>query len=681
MCIRDRSWINGLQESATNNTDIGIRDVIRHEFNGTLSTGDNVRDNIETILSIIPGADLFRNVQGRWTLVVPEYLLSAASQSITVINDSDLDTNIEIQYPDVTDRFNQLEITFANVSQDFAQDSLTYPPESNFGGSLYQTLLAEDLGRTQRDVVQVRGISDEYHAQAFAANTVRLSRRETYSFTMRPRGFLLEPGDIVRLNDTQADIDVFVRVLGISVTTGMMVQVSAIAFDPNDYGWETAPYEALSNTEDFDTAIGTPTMGTPTYEAQERTVSLSWTANTDEDVSVNAYLVQVAEEGASDDADTLDSALTWTEVVTTTQDNLVAAYQVPTLAHVYRFRVLARTRTNRRSPPSASQRLVVSASGLGARVGGTENTNPYFLNEWFRDGEHRPRGYSNLGAGDYPEYVDYDAVPRVIRSGGAGGSALHMEAIRASGSDASYVIEAVVRFTSGEYNVRLGANELDTELPETKTIVAQNGDNNIENAGRTRFTGVGNVDVSVDTDWTTMSVTYRPSETTVRWFSPRLFPIGAAGESGVHLEVREWNVLKVSIDQAQLGTNVLDEDGNVLDDDDVLLSEVRIFEQVSAIQWINFGGGDQISDYSPAQATQTETVNIVDGHGAVVATRTLVATLTASNGNVSVTTGTVDGIQIAATNNNTSHVSVTISDTESDAEISVSARVATPPQN
>lgn len=113
---------------------------------------------------------------------------------------------------------------------------------------------------------------------------------------------------------------------------------------------------------------------------------------------------------------------------------------------------------------------------------------------------------------------------------------------------------------------------------------------------------------------------------------------------------------------AQLGSNLFSSGGSTMNDADVRNSEARIwnFPQGSAIIWNSYG--TTATDYSPSSGSgtthdQTITVEVKDALGNVIRTRTLIARVTFSSGNIDGSVAnitTVDNITISSVSNNNS---------------------------
>ncbi len=93
-------------------------------------------------------------------------------------------------------------------------------------------------------------------------------------------------------------------------------------------------------------------------------------------------------------------------------------------------------------------------------------------------------------------------------------------------------------------------------------------------------------------------------------------------------------------------------------DSAILNSAAIVFDHQPVIAWMSFGTGS--TAYSPTSSTQNATIKVRDGDGNIVASRTITATVTFSNGHISVPSDTVSGIQVSVSGNNTTYVTITI---------------------
>ena len=345
----------GWQDSVVNYT--SITQLLRYEFNGTLSTGAEHRDNIGTILAVIPGAEFFRSPKGEWKLVVPNSLTPAGQQSVGTITTDDLVSDISVAYPDTTARLNQVDLRFANANLDYADDNLVTPVNSSVTHTSYKS---NDNGLDLIDEIEIRGVNNEYHAKSVAGNIVRISRQPAYSFNLRPKGFLYEPGDIIEIKDEMAGIgysdspttprsSLYIKVIETKVKTNLNVEITGIEFDLLDYAWELSPYQARVDRNIMDRAIGAPISLALTRNTTDRTNTLTWAPNLNEDNSVNGYVVEaikVSSDINGNPVTPLTSEI-WETVATTVISSTKTIHSLGNDAVRYAYRVRAKTFDNR----------------------------------------------------------------------------------------------------------------------------------------------------------------------------------------------------------------------------------------------------------------------------------------------------------------------------------------------
>ena len=210
-------------------------DLLRYEFNGDVPTDRNYPDAIDSILAPAPGAKFFRSATGKWKLVLPDASTDPNIQSVGTIDGDVLQSPVTVVHPDSQTKMNELTLNFTNMNKDYARDSVTYPERNSM---IHEAFLAEDGDVRLSRTLTYPGLVDKYHAISAAYNTVAVSRREAYSFTTAPIGFIYEPGDILRVKDDTQNIDVFVRVDNRVVRPDLTIQFTATRFVRSDYAWD-----------------------------------------------------------------------------------------------------------------------------------------------------------------------------------------------------------------------------------------------------------------------------------------------------------------------------------------------------------------------------------------------------------------------------------------------------------
>jgi type II secretory pathway pseudopilin PulG len=99
-------------------------DIKLYEFNGLLSTEDTHRDNIETILGTMENSILLWS-EGKYklSLTYPE-TFEQIPVATTVTDEDILESTISFSWPDVEEKYNNVEIKFNNALEDFQEDSV-----------------------------------------------------------------------------------------------------------------------------------------------------------------------------------------------------------------------------------------------------------------------------------------------------------------------------------------------------------------------------------------------------------------------------------------------------------------------------------------------------------------------------------------------------------------------------
>lgn len=361
----------GLQDKKGNYTASETqRDILRYEFNGAISTDSDWQDNITRIMDVIPGGEIYRTVKGRWKVVVPNSMDSEANQSVGTVGEDDLISPVQVTYPDTTERLNQLDIEFSNINKDFSTDTVTFPEFSTDPLSLYQNLRSQDRSRRLGNKVVTPGIADEFHANSWASNTIHISRRAFYTFTTRPSGFLYEPGDVVRLVDSLSGIDNYVRVSETRVREDLSVEITGIQFYKDDYGWDPASFGTVVDQVDPSTSILPPSSVSAKFNTIAHEVDVTWTPNTDEDITVDSYVVERQDSGDT----------TWKTAAEVAHGVNKANTSIGLGVKTVKFRVRSKTSQNGLSSPSAeTSDLTVgelTASNLTGQVTKLESSAP-----------------------------------------------------------------------------------------------------------------------------------------------------------------------------------------------------------------------------------------------------------------------------------------------------------------
>ena len=279
----------------------GIPVLRRYEANGNISSTRNWPDAIDQFLEVMPGAQFWRGYDGTYKLRLPRADVAAADQSVMTITPSHLYGPIKTSYPDASVKVNQLTGRFANVQLDMASDTVTWPAE---GTAPYTQLRQADGLVRLHDTVPLELTNNPYHAADILSTQVLLSRRPVHQLPMRPQAFLLEPGDIVKIEDPAVELDEYAMVLQVSVGQDLRITVEVRQFNPLDFAYITADKvaRALRPATDLSTGI-LQDVRLSVVHGVPRLIRLGWDIP-ETRTAIRRYEIETATFDAEPDADT-----------------------------------------------------------------------------------------------------------------------------------------------------------------------------------------------------------------------------------------------------------------------------------------------------------------------------------------------------------------------------------------
>ena len=336
-----------------------INGLSRHEANGVLLTPEDLLESISEFLDVMPGADFFRGLDGKWKLVIPDSIRTASVQAgSNEINENNLAGPVTITHPNIATRLNQATVIFNNALRDFAQDTVTWPTS---GSTAHTTLLDEDNGLERGENFDIELVGNSYHARDIAHSIVMQSRRPTFNFTAFPEAFKYEPGDIVRLNVPIQGMDNYVKISKIrQPLSSFLVSVEAIEFVPSDYAWTTD--DRISNSlvqrADYSAPAITTAVATVVQGPKVRQLAVAWDVGDSKD-QVDDYLVEYAE------MENEMSTPVWRSMGTVKDsEEKIITTGISDLARCYVGRVISRTVNGVRGTPTETNTVMVGNSRI-----------------------------------------------------------------------------------------------------------------------------------------------------------------------------------------------------------------------------------------------------------------------------------------------------------------------------
>lgn len=265
----------------------------------TLSTEDDVKENVVKILETMNDADLIWS-QGKYKLVV-DYPETEEEQNDLVVfditDDNIIKDSFKKVYPSLDDRLNQATVKFYNGNKKFEEDTVTWPEADN---PVYSIYLEQDNGIPLKEDFPGDGAVNPYHAKAKAEYLVRMSRGVIkFEFTLSKRAIVLEPGDLVRFNSVVHNLNMVMRIEEVEVSEDLTVKIKAARFDWRMLAWNVADNKPGIGFPSIDTSVPPPTnvVFNPSGTKRVRSFSsglLTW--EEPDDGVVTSFIVSISSD-------------------------------------------------------------------------------------------------------------------------------------------------------------------------------------------------------------------------------------------------------------------------------------------------------------------------------------------------------------------------------------------------
>jgi hypothetical protein len=219
------------------------RYVTRHQGNITLDTSKPQLDTLKSLLAHF-NAYMYPS-NGKMRLQIEAGRATDGENSDANFNDSNADVDVKVRYitnDDIIGKINLkdqgLSKSYNTVSASISDPSINFDDRSvSFIDSTYKK---EDNGIIKSANFSMPGITNYYNARMAAKQTLDRSRfsREV-SFTMRPAGIGILPGQLIRINYPRFGWDtgyeVIFRVRTVSVSKDCLVSITALEYNDSIY--------------------------------------------------------------------------------------------------------------------------------------------------------------------------------------------------------------------------------------------------------------------------------------------------------------------------------------------------------------------------------------------------------------------------------------------------------------
>lgn len=309
------------------------RSMPLYECNTVIDTERTIRENVELILESMPGSDLiWSGGIYKLSLAAPRNVDDLDALIVTDITEKDIvKDQIDLSWPDSSNRFNQVVVRFKNEFENFADDTMTWPTAYS---AVYNQYLEEDSGKLLKTEIYLPAITDPYHALAKAEEIVRSSRNSmSVKLKVGKKGLLLEPGDIIRLTAQSVGLnEEEMKVESVAPSSNMTAELELTQFDLNNFAWNVDDDIAYLDKFIWYQAVPRPTNAHFYYPDESALYSdssgrLTWSAP--DDATISDYVVEAS----------VDSGTTWYVLGTSQQE----AFDLPGLnTGTYQFAIRAR---------------------------------------------------------------------------------------------------------------------------------------------------------------------------------------------------------------------------------------------------------------------------------------------------------------------------------------------------
>lgn len=295
------------------------RNVTRHQTNIIINTSEPVFQNVNVLLSQFNG--MLRYGNGKYSLEVKQKEPTDAhfnTFSGKVINEEDIIGAISIDDGSSKKKLNQISANIIDPSLRFGGRGIT------FTNSDY---IKQDRGIKKEGNLSATGITNYFNARMAVKQLLDESRFGiTAKFTIDSSGYLLQAGDIIRINYSRFNwTNKAYRIESLNFSPNGNVQV--VAKEHNDDAYTAEYVDDFKNSNNLDggsqggrsfTAPGAPTGGAATTDQAGR-VKLTWTNGTEFVPTVQA--TQVARHPTNVTPNAAGSNVTI--IADTQQDNFI----------------------------------------------------------------------------------------------------------------------------------------------------------------------------------------------------------------------------------------------------------------------------------------------------------------------------------------------------------------------
>ena len=216
----------------------------RFPFNGVIDTEETLFDNTKKILGNMRG--IFNYLNGVYSLKIED----AESVALSIDDDDILESGITVSIENKEEKYNIVEVEFANAQRGYELDTITYKHTSETEGEDYTY---DDGGEELKLTYEMPYITNANIAYQNAKAVLLRSRNsKSISFTGTHKLLYVKVGELISVTNSELGMSSEqYRITKMSINHDLTVNVEAIIYQSNIYGYVTPPTENIDIPDDL----------------------------------------------------------------------------------------------------------------------------------------------------------------------------------------------------------------------------------------------------------------------------------------------------------------------------------------------------------------------------------------------------------------------------------------------
>ena len=213
---------------------------IRFDCNGMLDTEESVLENTKLLLANMRG--IFTYSGGKYSVKVE----GTESSVVTLDEDDILDSGLELSLENKEAKYNKVEAEFFNAQKRYESDTTYYTGESS------DNFLSDDGSEVLETRIQLPFCTNQRIAYNHAKALLKRSRAgKTISFVATPKVLKALVGEVITITNSNLGLSsALYRITNMIIMPDLNIQVTAIEYQTDVYGYVTPPDEEIGVVSD-----------------------------------------------------------------------------------------------------------------------------------------------------------------------------------------------------------------------------------------------------------------------------------------------------------------------------------------------------------------------------------------------------------------------------------------------